>query len=438
MKPLNNEKLRRQRNNAEVSIPGILRTLLRGLPLLLVCACVFGGMGYVYARRSEPSYSVDFTVLVDIADEPDSQDTIAVIASGNKNSRVTIAREYAFSYIEILRSQAMTTKALEEAGLEDAYDWKTVSRGISGEVPVSTAVLKITLTMNDAEAVYRVGNALAGIASADLADILDGSRAELLTMPEKPQVSGNSGIKTAIKFAAAGLLLGVLFLVLLEIFTSRAGGKKDIEERCGLPVIGQVPSARKNAPEMKTAVLAEYEQLARNIEYSMPQNGGRAVFFISAENEAGRELHAEYCAAALAASGRKVILLEADMETEGTVRNTGLSDILALGTDWKTVVRTDDNGLDRIAAGHRSADPAGLIGSENMHALLRELKESYAYIIVDVPALLHMEEDAAKQFEADGCVFVVCRNKTLRADIEECSERFRMTGVNMIGVLIQG
>src|SRR5207244_597151 len=122
----------------------------------------------------------------------------------------------------------------------------------------------------------------------------------------------------------------------------------------------------------------------------------KVVMVTSAESEDGKTTLAWNLAHAAAASGRKTMLLEADLRRPSlsarhslTTRQS-LSDVLAGLARWQDAVCTvslngstsDSSSLDVLMAG-KVPNPDDLIGSDRVPALLAALRANYEFVVID-------------------------------------------------------
>ena len=127
-----------------------------------------------------------------------------------------------------------------------------------------------------------------------------------------------------------------------------------------------------------------------------------------------------------------VLLIDADIRSPmlnryfgiGTVE--GLSDFLSKDGDISTILhKTKIPKLSILPAGKPPLNPAELLASKKMRALLQEVRERYddRYIIIDSPPLSIAAETSAISNYVDGVIFVVRSGKTPRDEIRDAIEQ---------------
>ena len=133
---------------------------------------------------------------------------------------------------------------------------------------------------------------------------------------------------------------------------------------------------------------------------------------------------------ALALSGVRVLLIEADMRRPGLHRyfglqNTvGLSHLLTKPSRIRDAIqRTSDSNLFVITAGRVPPNPSELLASERMRDLLKNLEASpFDWVIVDTPPVLAVTDAVVVAPWMSGVVFVLGSRMTQKRQAERAIE----------------
>lgn len=145
----------------------------------------------------------------------------------------------------------------------------------------------------------------------------------------------------------------------------------------------------------------------------------RVIGVTSALPGEGKSTIAINFAALLAASGRKTLLIDADMRRPslGAIMNpapqAGLVEALLGTIPWNQAVRVDRHS--QLSMLPIAMQPGGscaphindLISSPAMHQLIEEARQTFDYIVVDLPPLAPVIDAKAFEPMADGFLFVV-------------------------------
>ena len=252
--------------------------------------------------------------------------------------------------------------------------------------------------------------------------------------------------------AVIGLLLGLLLAILVAFLRDsldrRLRSGHDIESSYQLPVIGQVRDqvmgqiAQTANGNVDHAVDIEaFRILRRNLEFLGSERQVRSVVVTSAAPEEGKTTVAGSLAAAMAAAGRRTLLVDCDLrrpnlaerlEVEGT---PGISDFLAGKASPEEILRPvsirehhspngstngakasdEEANLVLIPAGSRSSRAAELLGSDRFRDFLEQVSGVYDIVILDSSPLLPVADTLEMLPHVDG-VIVCARQRQLTRD----------------------
>lgn len=160
------------------------------------------------------------------------------------------------------------------------------------------------------------------------------------------------------------------------------------------------------------------------------------------ENE-GKSTISAKLAKSLAESGKKAILIDADMRKSELLQSSakneisGLSQLLSGKCNLEDVIyKTQDENFDVIFAGQYSDMSVELLENQVLKNMLAVLREGYDYIIIDTPPV-GMVIDAAVIAElCDGAIFVVSDCKTRRRLAREAKRQLEKSGCKILGAVL--
>lgn len=167
----------------------------------------------------------------------------------------------------------------------------------------------------------------------------------------------------------------------------------------------------------------------------------RSVFLIcGTDPKVGATSASIFLARGLARSGRKVLLLDADMRKEKKMYGTGcehtLAEYLKEETSIESIVYpTNYNGMD-VLPGGKADSPVQLLCSARMRTLLEVLRENYDFIIMDIPSAGAAADANAVLGYVDQVLLVAAPERSYKKQIIECYETFEKYGVSLLGVIV--
>jgi capsular exopolysaccharide synthesis family protein len=200
---------------------------------------------------------------------------------------------------------------------------------------------------------------------------------------------------------ALGLALGLAVAFGIDYLDDTVKTPDDITRRLKLRFLGLVPIVPgERHPLISGPVPHDFGEAYRSIRTSLaaqlPGSAARVVAVGSSQPLEGKTTTAVNIAMALAVSGARVLLIDADMRRPSVHKalrmsnDRGLSQLLAGQARMREVVqRTHDPNLLAITAGRTPANPSELLASDRMRALLSGLETGpFDWIIIDTPPVL--------------------------------------------------
>lgn len=147
----------------------------------------------------------------------------------------------------------------------------------------------------------------------------------------------------------------------------------------------------------------------------------------------GKSTVALNLATSLADDGKvKVLLLEADLHRPsllshlGLQRMPGLTEAVEDLADPATVIRRiEPLGFYLMSAGRCPEHPTEMLQTERFHALLRELKAAFEWVLIDCPPAFPLADVVALRSLADGVLLVARAGGTPREAVQEMAQLFK-------------
>jgi capsular exopolysaccharide synthesis family protein len=189
--------------------------------------------------------------------------------------------------------------------------------------------------------------------------------------------------------------------------------------------------------------LEQFRMVRANINFSMPDNKLQTIMFTSALPGEGKSTSAANVAIVFAQEGKKVLLVDADMRkptlhyTFHTTNSPGLSGVLSKQWNLKDVIKeTEVEGMHLITSGQIPSNPAELLGSKSMEALLEELKGKFDIIIFDAPPVLAVADAQILSNKCDGTILVISAGATRKESALKAKNVLQTSRANLIGTVL--
>ena len=94
--------------------------------------------------------------------------------------------------------------------------------------------------------------------------------------------------------------------------------------------------------------------------------------------------------------------------------------------------------VDLLPAGHFPPNPAELLGSNEMLALLKELEQVYDLILLDMPPINIVSDPLVLSNSVAGCIFVTRQDYSDHREIRKALIEAEMAGMNVMGFVFYG
>ncbi|HJV88541.1 MAG TPA: polysaccharide biosynthesis tyrosine autokinase [Noviherbaspirillum sp.] len=277
-------------------------------------------------------------------------------------------------------------------------------------------------------------------------------------LPEKP-IKPNRPAIIAIAIMA-GLFLGAVIAFIRKALTGGVDSPEQVEQIAGIPVYATIPHSRKqrelyqqvNAKQQKVPLLANVSssdvavESLRNfrtaLQYSLPQFKNNIVLITGATPGMGKSFVSANLAAIMAATGKKVLLIDADLRNGllhlyfGFGRHDGLSDAIAGARHLEQVVHHGViENMDFVTTGTLPQHPSELLLRPSFGAHLQELSSRYDLVLIDAPPILAVADTMIIGAHA-GAIYIMTRaGVTTPGEIGESLKRLSQAGLEAKGVL---
>jgi Mrp family chromosome partitioning ATPase len=259
-----------------------------------------------------------------------------------------------------------------------------------------------------------------------------------------------------------GLLLGLGVAAAREYRDDRIRNREDLETSLASPVLSSIPTSFKGRTATDRGGLVTLQEpgsiqadafrgLRTSLLLETTNIGARSVLVTSADLDQGSTWVAANLAVALAASGKRVILISADLQNPrlgpvfGTEPEAGLYDVLARSEDLRDVLhRTSIEGLwlvdGRCSTGYdirsQLAGAADLVDLISAGEVVRQALHIADLVLVCSPSLTAHSESASWARGCDGVLLVSDVRTTTHADTARAEELLARAHATIVGAVL--
>jgi capsular exopolysaccharide synthesis family protein len=251
-----------------------------------------------------------------------------------------------------------------------------------------------------------------------------------------------------------GLLGGVALAFFFEYLDDTVKTPEDIKDILGLPFLGLIPVISKSVLEEgrglivgegRFSTVAEaFRTLRTGLSFAKTKDGVTKIVMITSPGpQEGKTLNSVNLAASMARNGLRVLLVDADLRKPtvhhilGLENDKGISTLCSGPTALdEAVMPTKVENLWALTSGPIPPNPSELLGSAQMTELLREMGETYDYVLIDTPPTGAVTDPVVLATQVDGVVVVVSAGTTRRKAAQHCAEQISRVHGTILGVVL--
>lgn len=317
-------------------------------------------------------------------------------------------------------------------------------------------------------------------------------KAEIPREPSSPHRARNMVVGLL-----AGILAGLALVLVLENLDNTVKDSEDVKRITRLPVLGSVPAFSRNGQfseygeviedggteatdKIQTALakvlqrvkimigldrpappleereeldlivhlspkssFAEYYRSIRTSLLFSTEASRKSIAIMSPLPQDGKTVTSCNMAIALAQTGKRVLLIDADLRKPGLhkvfgIKNlNGLTKYLSAGLAIEDLLHaTPIPTLFLINSGPVPPNPLELLGSEKAATLIGRFKEEFDFVIVDTPPILLVSDALVLGRWLEGAILVVRGGKTPKNALRQAQEKMASHQIKNLGVII--
>jgi succinoglycan biosynthesis transport protein ExoP len=279
-----------------------------------------------------------------------------------------------------------------------------------------------------------------------------------------------------------GLIIGVVFAFLAELFDTSMGRIEDVEELLQVPVLGVIPflegevidksrSKHREPERTRTRDLVThykpgsmgteaFRALRTNLQFLRLEKKGKIFLITSAFVQEGKTVNAINLALIMAQAGNRVLLVDADLRKPlvnkyyGLPISPGLTDYVLGNYHWKEITNTisdimlGDFGIDDIlitpgmdtlhilTAGAKPPNPSEILTSNRFREFLKEAAKDYDFIFIDAPPVMPVADASDIATLTDGVILVYMTGKIGRGVLRRVKSNLDNVDAKLTGVIL--
>lgn len=419
------------------------------IPLVLML--LLGGFMYLRNRKPGVYTYTSRAVFAVSANYSSSTD----ILSYNYYYDKAAAKQLSATFPYILSSDAMRLLIQQDLGVE------TVNGTITASAVADAGLFVLTVTSTSPQDAYTILNAVIRVYPQAASVVLGDTQITIIDEPFVPTAPNESyGVLHPIVMGVlTGALLGVAILFVISLSRKTVHAAEDLRQLVNLPCMAYFPQVhlkkRKNNMVQSITIQNEktgqiFMESVRSLRHSVTKlmdetEGCKVLMVTSTLPDEGKSTVSTNLALSLAADGKRVILIDADLRNQSlkktlaiSTASEGLPELLTGKNKQFNLLEVPDSSLLLLAGDQTVEHPQRLLDSRRMEHVLQSLREQLDYIVIDTPPAGMLSDAATMAKYVDAAIYVVHQDMASTNQIFESIQTLTAAGTRIIGTVLNG
>jgi Mrp family chromosome partitioning ATPase/capsular polysaccharide biosynthesis protein len=417
------------------------------------------GSGIVATSAAEDLGASATTTRISVRGDQDSNTLRFTATSPSPTTALAAAQAFADAYLNVRRNEVL--QDLQAASVPISQRIALLSTQIDqvqadlskavGETRRTTLQIRLNSLLSERASLEQKQNDLILPENLHVGDVIQPA-----LLPSGP--SSPNHMRAALYALFVGLGLGVGFAFARDRMDDTIRGWAVFEEVAGAPVFAVIRRPNPRAPvEVMGRGVDERAELFSGLRTSVAmaaaREGAQAILITDVAGEASSSMVAANLALSLAASGKRVLLVEANLRqpqleivlglspriTSSSTKarlifRGGLTNVLAEEiTLENAMVQVGPDSLLFLGPGPLIGHPADVLGSDSMRALLVQLRSEADLVLLVAPPMLAASDAVSLAAVVDGTILVGALGRTTRGGITEARRLLDQVGARVMG-----
>jgi capsular exopolysaccharide synthesis family protein len=403
--------------------------------LVVLGVFLCGGTTYGISKLTRPVYRATANILLSFETTTSSSD--------NLNASLAAAQSYA---------QLMTNPTIlnQVVALHPGLTLPQLNSMITVTPKPSTAILEVDVDSDNPTVAMQLANEICAsfqtYAANNLTATVNIFPAVRPTDPLRPHAT-----QYGVFGALVGLGLSIALIFAFEWFDDRLSGPEEIPELLGMDAVAVIPQLsrrqRQDKQEQASALAEACRMLCASLNAAQRIRSFKLVMVSSALAGEGKSIVVSHLASFLALTGKRVLVVDADLRRPVQFQRFQLDNSLGLSRALEQVntqisiesqiQATDIPTLYVLTAGIPTANSAELLQSPLANQLFDYFnKAPYDYVLFDTPPLLPVADSQFLASLIHATVLVIDVSKTPRKIVLRTKRVFDRTYTTIIGVAL--
>jgi len=422
--------------------------VLRKRWYIVLAATLLGGIGAFAASSTvTPIYHSTASLYFSLRTASSGSDI-------NQGSAYTQAQMLSFAR---LATSALVLDPVADE-LDDDLSATQLRRMMSVTIPQNTVILDVRVGSTDPERAALVANTVAdslidavdevapedadGAATVSARSIEPATPAMFQTSPNKQQ--------DAMLGAIIGFLLSSVAVVLASVLDTRVRSEATLKSITELPVLGSIEQTPLSSDPRPVAIrqpngsaAESFRHVRSGLRFASASHETRSLAITSSVPAEGKTWLAANLAFVLAETGKRVLLVDADLrkprvaDAFGIVGSVGLTTVLIDAIPLRSAVQEwPRSSLEILPSGAVPPNPAELLASGRMKEIIQQLVDAYDLVVIDTAPVQAVADATMIAQQVDSVLVVADTTRVRRAQLASTIATLERSGAHISGVVL--
>lgn len=246
---------------------------------------------------------------------------------------------------------------------------------------------------------------------------------------------------------AIGLVAGVGAALALEFLNDTIKTPDDVRDKLQLPSLGVIPKKKgqealsEELQDQTSPVSEAYTSLRTSLQFTTDTGAPKTLLITSTRAAEGKSSTTLALAQGFARLGKRVLLIDSDLRkpafVTGSEPTDGLSKLLTNTESLAGhVIKTQTPGLSLLPCGPIPPNPAELLASPRLKAIIIEASNAYDMVVVDGPPVLGLADAPLLAGNCRATLLVIESGKTRTKAAIDAVNRLKAAGGNIVGAAL--
>ena len=494
--------------NNSYTIKDLIQLFLSKIWLIIIVTVVGAAVGFGVSKLCiAKKYSSYITLYVQCYTD---------IKDDNNQSDISKSKQLIGTYIELLGQDDYVmnqisddlVKKFDETTLKYCFSMNengikpsSLRESLSLTSVTDTSAIKAVATTKNAEVSAAILQSLKEHANDDVATSIGvgAITSPIENVPVFTSAVSPNLLKNSLLGAAAGFMLIILIVLMIDFFDDTIKDTSNLEKKYNATIIGQVEQVvlfdangkkikkKSNKKHNKNESSTEkhykltddgipfyfresFKSIRTNVTFSLAASDKKKIFAVTSANPSeGKSTISSNLAIAFAESGKKVLVIDADMRKNVQDKIFKISGKIGLSTAIVDMSEkpTDDFNLDKyiqevtlktnvkvendegkqvneeaevklhvMPSGKVPPNPSELLGSEQMGKILEKLAPRFDVIIIDTPPVNGLSDSMEIAEYISGIVLVARCNQTTEDSMDAAMKQVELSKMHLLGFVL--